>query len=76
MQHAAEISLYPHGNWKAHKRKVIMNIVVANTSSGAGSLASKVHLEQRLKEALNEKEITEVSVRVQCVMDAWCNVKP
>ena len=53
-----------------------MNIVVANASSGAGSLASKVNLEQRLKEALNEKEITEVSVRVQCVMDAWCNVKP
>ena len=41
-----------------------MNVVVANAPSGVGSIASKIHLEQRLKEAMNQKEITEVRVRV------------
>jgi hypothetical protein len=39
-----------------------MNVVAANAPSGVGSIASKILLEQRLKEAINEKEITEVSV--------------
>ena len=38
-----------------------MNVVVANAPSGVGTKASKIHLEQRLKEAINEKEVAEVS---------------
>ena len=48
-----------------------MNVVAANAPSGAGSIASKIHLEQRLKEAMNEKEITEVSV---CICLIGCDV--
>ena len=43
------------------ERKGKMNVVVANAPSGVGTKASKIHLEQRLKEAINEKEIAEVS---------------
>ena len=43
------------------ERKGKMNVVVANAPSGVGTKASKIHLEQRLKEAINEKEVAEVS---------------
>lgn len=48
-----------------------MNVVVANAPSGVGIKASKIHLEQRLKEAINEREIAEVSVRVLVVASAY-----
>jgi hypothetical protein len=51
-----------------------MNVVVANAPSGAGSIASKIHLEQRLKEAINQKEITEVSVRVTLAYSYSTNI--
>jgi hypothetical protein len=41
-----------------------MNFVASNAPSGVGSIASKIQLEQRLKEAIYQKETTEVSARL------------